>query len=84
MRAQRASSRNAAAVATKVIVRTTTREGGTSGAAFRANPARRWLAAALALSLGSQMSRDIGFGLRSTFIPGKLPPRPRATRSEIP
>ena len=38
MRAQRALSREAAAVATKVVVRTTTEEAGAAGAAFSRQP----------------------------------------------
>ena len=76
MRAQRALSREAAAVATRVVVRTTTEEAGVAGAAFSRQPFGTGLAGALALSLGSQISRDICLALLRAIIPGKLPVAP--------
>ena len=61
---------------TKVVVRTTTEEGGAAGAAFSHQPFGTGLAGALALSLGLQISRDIGFALLRAIIPGKLPVAP--------
>src|SRR6476660_7739244 len=78
MRAQRALSREAAAVATKVVVRTTTEEAGVAGAAFSRQPFGTGLAGALALSLGSQISRDIRFAVLRAIIPGKRTRRARA------
>ena len=61
---------------TQVVVRTTTEEAGAAGAAFSRQPFGTGLAGALALSLGSQISRDICFALLRAIIPGKLPVAP--------
>ena len=74
MRAQRALSREAAAVATKVVVRTTTEEAGAAGAAFSRQPFGTGLAGALALSRGSHTNPR--FALLRAIIPGKLPVAP--------
>ena len=74
MRAQRALSREAAAVATKVVVRTTTEEAGAAGAAFSRQPFGTGLAGALALSRGSHTNPR--FALLRAIIPSKLPVAP--------
>ena len=76
MRAQRALIREAAAVATRVVVRTTTEEAGVAGAAFSRQPFGIGAWPALALSLGSPIARAIGFALLRAIIPGKRPVAP--------
>src|SRR5438034_968659 len=84
MRAQRALSREAAAVATKGIVNTITEEGGEAGAAFCRSPkgrprfGRSTLAQLRSRTLGTRRS------LLRVSHPETRPSQPRGAISEVP